>query len=169
MTYPALVIGGGILVVLAVVALFLHVRCAVRNHRTLVGIERDLGHLAHRRRMRERTARDKKARELVVRADRHPCGWVWIRVTHGEPMRGKRPEDCQHDRVEWAATRRGAERKRAKVLEAERGEITDVLLILLGLIVLSFILSNVGAKWTPGDVLDWFLGAAKDLFDRVLS
>lgn len=150
----------------AVAASWVVIREVVRNHRTLVGIERDLGHQENRLTMRRRTARDMRSRDLIARSQ-YLKGWVWIRVQYGRPVNGRTPESCQVEQVEWACTRRGINRKKARATES--GEIETILLWVVVLIAVSAVVSSAGTDMTPGAVLDWVLNKAADLLTSLFG
>lgn len=164
----ALWVLGGVLLLAAGVA-FAVTLC--RRFKSLQRMELSTGNLKHRHRIADGAAKQGKAMQTVVRAEYLP-GWVWVRITPRPPKRGVRPRDNVDEQIGWALTRRGAKWKRDNTdprVRTERGDISDMLVTVMVLVVAAAFISKVSADVTPGDVLDWILGKVEDLVERAVS
>lgn len=160
MSLPAVLLTGSI--VLFIIGWGFYVRAAWRHHLLMEARERALGNRRLRRRLYGLVGRKRGEAEVVVRAE-HMRGWVWIRVTNRKPLPGELPVEAHEEQMGWAMTRRGAMRKMQRETRGEQGSITDLALMVMGLIIAAALVSKVAADVTPGDVLDWLLERGEEL------
>lgn len=142
-----------------------------RSHERLWGYERVHGHLRHRQRLYGLAVRNPQSLEVVLPAE-HMRGWVWIRVQGRLPQGTELPIEAHEEQMGWAPTRRAALRALGRETGRDRdeaGEVTDMVLFVVGVMVVAAVASRIATDVTPGDVLDWMISKAAALLDAARS